>query len=130
MAKTIKRKPAKKVKGPDWAALKATVLATPIDVLKKAIQVDGWTIYEPSKFTDAGLDASVVAAFSRNIKSDTRDPKSTIFGSQGQVIKELQGVYGLELLEFIARCFDVHSDKSGRGFRQGHLTEQLYAIWK
>ncbi len=40
-------------------------------------------------------------------------------------VEAMLGVYGMDLLEFIAGVFDVTSWKLGRGSRQQHLTEQL-----
>lgn len=108
-----------------WEAVRKKLDQTPKDVLKKAIRVDGHTIYDPKKFLDAGLDPAVVTAFTKEIRSGS-EPKSQI-SVDGKVVPSVTGVYGLDLLEYIARCFDVTSHKMGRGSRAGDLIEQLEA---
>lgn len=119
MAKSTKVKTVKT----DWEALRAKVVATDKEVLKKAIMVDGHTIYDPSKFTDAGLDPAIVEAYTENMASG--QGKEAIFDNDGNPVKSMKGVYGLNLLEFIASSFDVTSWKMGRGSRAHHLIEQL-----
>lgn len=90
------------------------------DAVRNALDVDPWTIYEPSRFINAGLPESFVNKFVRVFKSDTRDPKSTIFNDDGEVIKQLKGVYALDILWGIAREMGADTSeaetKSGRGF--------------
>lgn len=112
----------------NWDKMRATVIGTDKEVLKKAICVDGHTIYEPEKFLDAGLDPAVVRVFTKKIRSGDQ-PKEKLY-TEGVEVQSLNGVYGLELLEFIARCFDVNSWKMGRGSRAAHLVEQLVEKWK
>lgn len=112
----------------NWTKLRETVLATDKGVLRKAIEVDGHTIYKPQKFIDAGMDKDFVAAFTKTMESGDH-PKEKIY-VQGKEVESLEGVYGLEVIEFIAGCFDVDSWKSGRGSRAGHLYEQLIEKWK
>lgn len=112
----------------NWEKVRATVKATDKEVLKKAIMVDGHTIYEPRKFLDAGLDASIVKAFTKIHESGSH-PKEQISTDAGPV-NALEGVYGLDVLEFIAGVFDVSSWKMGRGSKAGHLVEQLLEKWK
>jgi hypothetical protein len=111
----------------NWEKLREKVLATDKEVLKKAIQVDGHTIYKPEKFLDAGLDASIVKAFTKKMESGEH-PKEKIY-VEGREVESLEGVYGLSVIEFVASCFDVDSWKSGRGSRADHLHEQLLAKW-
>jgi hypothetical protein len=110
-----------------WEKLRAKVKATDKEVLKKAIMVDGHTIYKPEKFLDAGLDKDVVKAFTKVHESGSH-PKEQISTDAGPV-NALEGVYGLDVLEFIASVFDVSSWKMGRGSRVGHLVEQLLEKW-
>lgn len=112
----------------NWVKLRATVAATDKEVLKKAILVDGHTIYKPEKFLDAGLDATVVKAFTKIHESGSH-PKEQISTDAGPV-NALEGVYGLAVLEFIAGVFDVSSWKMGRGSRAAHLVEQLLEKWQ
>jgi hypothetical protein len=108
----------------DWNSLREIVKNTDKEILKKVIGgCDGHSIFKPKKFTDAGLDSKVVAAFTKKHHSGD-DHKSTIYTNAGEV-DALEGVYGLELLEFIAATFEVTSWKSGRGFRASQLSEEL-----
>jgi hypothetical protein len=112
----------------NWEKIRATVKATDKAVLRESIKVDGHTIYKPEKFLDAGLDASIVTAFTKKLRSGDH-PKEQIHVN-GEVVESLTGVYGLDVLEFIASVFDVSSWKMGRGSRADHLAEQLVEIWK
>lgn len=107
----------------DWEKLREKVKNTDKEVLKKAILVDGHTIYMPEKFTDVGLPAEVVEAFTENMKAG--EGKEAIFDNNGNPVKSMKGIHGLRVVEFIASCFDVSSWKMGRGSRASHLIEQL-----
>ena len=74
-------------------------------ILKAALRCDGHTIFKPEAFLDAGLPKPVVDHFTRKHGSDG-SPKGTIF-VQGQPVKELAGVYGLDLLRFLASALAV-----------------------
>jgi hypothetical protein len=112
----------------DYEKLRNEVKTMDKEVLKKVVtSVDGHTIYDPKKFTEAGLSKNLVSAFTRVHESGSH-PKEQIT-SQGKVVDSLGGVYGLQLLEFIAGCFDVSSWKMGRGSRADHLSEQLVEKW-
>lgn len=113
----------------NWEELREKVKKTDKEVLKKAIQVDGHTIYEAKKFTDAGLDPAIVAAFSETTKSG-KHPKEQLFDNAGMPVKSVTGVYGLPLLQFIAGCFEVTTWKMGRGSAAQHLIEQLEEKFK
>lgn len=111
----------------NWEALRDKVKATDKGILAKVVNsVDGHTIYDPKHFTEAGLDTEIVAAFTKTLRSGS-SPKETIFGKDGRAVASMKGVYGLDLLEFIARTFGVNSWKLGRGSRACHLAEQLIA---
>jgi hypothetical protein len=111
----------------NWENLREKVKATDKEVLKKAIMVDGHTIYDAKKFTDAGLDAEVVEAFVENMASG--QGKEAIFDNAGNPVHSMKGVYGLSVLHFIAGCFDVTTWKMGRGSQAQHLIEQLMEKW-
>lgn len=112
----------------NWEKIRATVKATDKAVLREAIKVDGHTIYDPAKFTDAGLDKSVVTAFTKKLQSGANYKEQ--IHVDGKVVESLTGVHGLDVLEFIASVFDVSSWKMGRGSRAEHLCEQLLEKWK
>jgi hypothetical protein len=86
---------------------------------------DGWTIWKPSKFTDMGFRKQDLPV--RTYKSDTRDPKSTIFGNDGKVLKKLEGVYGLTFLYCLAGALGVNAENGlmGRGFQAQYVTGKL-----
>jgi hypothetical protein len=111
----------------NWESLREKVQATDKEILKKAILVDGHTIYDAKKFTDAGLDAEVVEAFVENMASG--EGKEAIFDNAGKPVHSMKGVYGLRVVEFVASCFDVTTWKMGRGSRAQHLIEQLNEKW-
>lgn len=111
----------------NWEKIRATVMATDKAVLREAIKVDGHTIYKPEKFLDAGLDATVVTAFTKYHQSGEHPKEQIHVGNKA--VEALAGVYGLEVLEFIAGVFDVESWKMGRGSRAEHLCEQLMEKW-
>ena len=113
----------------DWERIREIVKNTDKAVLTKVINsVDGHGIYAPSLFTEAGLDVAVVNAFTKKLHSGNT-PKETIFDNDNNAVESMTGVYGLDLLEFIADQFGVSSWKMGRGSRAAHLTEQLTAIF-
>lgn len=113
----------KKVQKVDWDALRETVKNTDKAVLTKVCQsTDGHTIYASKHFTEAGLDQSVVDAFTKTLHSGKG--KEQIYKG-GEPVESLKGIHGLQLLEFIASTFGVDSWKMGRGSRAAHLTEQL-----
>jgi hypothetical protein len=64
---------------------------------------DGHSIYRADAipFADLGLDKAAAKRLVQTFKSDTRNPKSTIF-KDGRVVKETRGVYLLNLWHAIA----------------------------
>lgn len=95
-------------------------------VLKVAAICDGHTIFKPEAFTKAGAPPALVAQHTSRYESDTSNPKSTIFGSDGGVIEETIGVYGLPVLERI--CDDLGIDyemRMGRGFQAAVCREAI-----
>ena len=89
-------------------------------ILRAAARCDGHTIFKPEAFTDAGLPAEVTQLFTRTYKSDG-SPKGTIF-VKGQPVKTLAGVYGLDLLRFIASALGVeYRQAMGRGFEAQNI---------
>ena len=120
----MKKKTTKKATKFDWDALREIVKNTDKQLLGNVCRsIDGHTIYDPKKFTEVGLDKNLVVAFTKVLCSGTG--KEQIYDSSGEAIEGLVGVYGLELLEFIARTFGVESWKMGRGSRAAHLNELL-----
>ncbi len=89
-------------------------------LLKAAGLCDGHCILAPQALLDVGLPAAVVEHVTRTYKSDG-SPKGTIFVS-GQPVAELRGVYGLDLLRFLAEALDVkYRSAIGRGFEAQNI---------
>lgn len=93
---------------------------------------DAHTIFKPSAFTDLGLPEEFVMNYARTYKSDTSNPKYTIYDEEGQVIKDVQGVMSQSIADALVRVFGLHgaqqdaSDKFGRGSALRVLSQ---AIW-
>ena len=92
---------------------------------------DGHTIWKPSfvPFSDLGLDASDKKRLVQTYKSDTSDPKSTIF-RDGKIVKDCEGVYALSLISAIAGKLGVGDTGSflmGRGSRARALCAAILA---
>ena len=113
----------------NYEALKEKVKSTSKDVLRQVVNsVDGHTIYAPKKFTDLGLDPEIVEAYTR-VHESGNHPKEMI-SAGNTVLPSLQGVYSLNLLQFIAGAYGVDSNKLGRGSRATDLAEQLCKLWE
>lgn len=98
---------------------------SPDVILKAAALCDGHSILKPEAFTDAGLHNDVVEYLTATYKSDGT-PKGTIYVA-GKVVEELQGVYGLEVLKFIAGALGVeYEGKFGRGSQAEAIKQALH----
>jgi hypothetical protein len=83
-------------------------------VLAAASRCDGHTIFKPEAFLADGLPKEIVDHVTRSHGSDG-SPKGTIF-VEGQPVHELTGVYGLDLLKFLAGALAApYERKIGRG---------------
>ena len=102
------------------------VRALPAEVIVTAAgRCDGHSILKPEAFLDAGLPKPVVDHLTRNHSSDG-SPKGTIFVN-GQPVKQLIGVYGLDMLRFLANALDVeYRDAIGRGFEAQNIQAALH----
>ena len=105
----------------DYQKLVEEVRALPKEaILKAAFRCDGHTIFKPEAFVDAGLSQAVVDYVTRPYESDG-SPKGTIF-VDGHAVKNLTGVYGLDLLRFLARALGVeYCSALGRGFEARNI---------
>ena len=112
---------------PDYQKLVALIRQTdPQIILRVAGRCDGHTIFKPEAFTDLGLAPEIVEAFTHTHKSDG-SPKGSIFVG-GQAVQSLKGVYGLDLLEFLAQALDVkYRGCLGRGFQAAAIQQALQA---
>jgi hypothetical protein len=108
-------------------AAAARVRALPAEVILRAASLcDGHGILDPQAFLDAGLPAEVVAHLTRIHRSDG-SPKGTVF-VQGRVMAQVEGVYGLHLLQFMAAALDVtYRACFGRGSQACAIREALQA---
>jgi hypothetical protein len=107
----------------DWDKLREIVKNESKAVLNKALSdIEGHTVYHPSKFLKAGLNEEVVKAFTERTYSGTG--KEQLYVDE-QPVDFIDGVWGLRLLEFVASTFNITSWKMGRGSRADHLIEQL-----
>ena len=106
---------------------------SPEVILKVAARCDGHSIFKPEAFSEAGLPNEVVEYITHTYKSDG-SPKGTIF-VDGQPVKELKGVYGLDLLRLLASALNVTYRRAiGRGFEaqliQQALTQHFQSLAK
>jgi hypothetical protein len=104
-----------------WERSAAIVRTLPGEViLKAASHCSGHNILDPKVFSDAGIPAQVVTFLTRTYKSDG-SPKGSIF-VQGQAVKSLVGIYGLDALRFFASALDLkYKDAIGRGFEASNI---------
>ena len=99
---------------------------SPDAILKSADRCDGHCILDPQAFLSVGLPAEVVAHLTRRHKSDLSDPKATLI-VDGEAVKELSGVYGLELLQFLATALGVGFTRAlGRGREACNIQAALH----
>lgn len=97
---------------------------SPEVILRAASRCDGHSIFKPEAFIDAGLPNDVVSYITHTYKSDG-SPKGTIFVN-GAPVKDLQGVYGLDLLRLIANALGVqYRSAIGRGFEAQNIQQAL-----
>lgn len=99
-------------------------------ILKAAALCDGHTIFKPEAFTDLGLPVEIVNHLTANYTSSDGDPKYTIY-VKGIAVKQLKGVYGLDVLRFIASALNVeYEGKFGRGSQAHAIQQALYAHFR
>ena len=97
---------------------------SPEVILRAASLCDGHTVFKPEAFTDAGLPVEVVEHLTSEHHSDG-SPKGTIF-VDGQAVESLKGVYGLDVLRFLASALDLeYRDAIGRGFQAQNIHAAL-----
>lgn len=94
-------------------------------VLAAADRCDGHTIFKPRAFLDAGLPREIVDHLTCTHGSDG-SPKGTIY-VHGQAVERLSGIYGLELLRFLASALGVeYAPKLGRGSEAREIQAALH----
>ena len=92
------------------------------DVLE-FIDNDGHTIFDPSAFKEIAPKEFVDGCMETHVSIEGNH-KETIY-QQGVPVDEMDGIYGLEVVQWIASQLDQSSPCSGRGFRCRHLTESI-----
>lgn len=113
------------MKKPEYQKIIEQVRALPGElILKAAYRCDGHTIFKPDAFLDDGLPQAVVEYVTRRYESDG-SPKGTIY-VQGRSVEQLTGVYGLDLLRFLASALGVkYRSALGRGFEAQNIQVAL-----
>ena len=97
--------------------------------LVNAVDGDGHTIWAPEHFAEtACVPLELVSPYARGYESDTSNPKETITGPDGHVAEEVDGVYGLHMVESFASALGVRSDCMGRGFRCRGLSASIRKV--
>ena|SRR5579871_57610 len=97
-----------------------------VTVLAAAKRCDGHSIFKPQAFLEAGLPGEIVQHVTRKHGSDG-SPKGTIF-VDGQAVDALIGVYGLDLLRFLAAALKVeYRSALGRGSEARNIQSALQA---
>lgn len=114
------------MKKKDYALIIEQVKALPPEIILAAANIcDGHSIFDPKAFITAGLPETVVAHLTREYQSDG-SPKGTLF-VHGQAVKALTGVYGLEMLRFLASVLNVeYRGALGRGFEAQNILAALH----
>lgn len=100
---------------------KATLLA-----IAKVSGGDGHTLFDPDAYRKAGMPEALVKEFTRTYKSDKSDPKHMILGKDGKVVKSMDAVYGLDVVECIRRALEIPSGGfMGRGWMARYAFEKI-----
>ena len=101
------------------------VRTLPADVVLKAAGLcNGHDILDPQAFLDAGLPLDVIRRVTTTHKSDGTH-KGSIY-VDGKQVDQLSGVYGLDMLEFIAGALGLKYRRyMGRGFQASAIKEAL-----
>lgn len=94
---------------------------------------DGHSIFRPSFYEPHfSLDELKDAGLIQRYESDTSNPKSTIFDSEGNVMEYLYGVYNLSFLYWLARQLNVteYRECFGRGSQAQALVDAIQLVLK
>jgi hypothetical protein len=101
------------------------------ETVLKAIEIaDGHIIFPPEMFLDAGLPGKFVKRYTKTQRSNFSKYKEIIMVN-GEAVKSLEGVYGLELLKGLADALDVeYEDKLGRGSQADAIKKAIIEYYK
>lgn len=93
---------------------------------------DGHTIFAPSHYAPHfSEDELRKVNLIRTLQSDYSDPKSTIYDNDGNPVKELEGVYNLNFLYWLAGSLGVEHDAltyNGRGSQATALVRAIVSF--
>jgi hypothetical protein len=87
---------------------------------------DGWTIWHPVHFTEMGFALSDLPVHMH--RSDfNAGPKQMIADADGNVLKEVEGVYNLAFLRHLAAALGANTgvNRLGRGSEARALSENI-----
>ena len=94
-------------------------------ILKSASMCDGHSILKPEALLTVGLPIDVIHQLTQVHRSDGTH-KGTIFVN-GEPETELTGIYGLDLLRFVAGALGVeYRSALGRGFEAQNIRSALH----
>ena len=100
------------------------------DVLSLVSKIggDGWTIFNADSELFNNLTDRIRERATKTYKSDG-SPKGTIWGDDGNMIKEMSGIYALDLMYLLAREVGADTKKAdlmgGRGFASRALADAI-----
>lgn len=104
-----------------WTDIPASVVLAAADIC------DGHTIFKPEAFLEVGVPQELVDRCTSVYESDFSNPKYTISGPDGNPVKEMSGIYGLDALSSMIRDFDLPAaTKFGRGSQAQVWKEALH----
>lgn len=89
---------------------------------------DGHTIFNPDFYAPHfSVEQLRKAKLIHTHESDTSDHKSTIFGTDGNPIEKLEGIYNLYFLYWLcgALGIDSNNDYNGRGSQAQELAQRI-----
>lgn len=117
-----------------WLAKVEVINRLSVEQLRAAVKLingDGHTIFSPVAFVSkCGWKPEDIAPFVTIHRSDKTNIKGILTDRNGNVTEEIQGVYGLRMLEAIASILSVEYLQSlGRGTQAREITDSLLKHW-
>ena len=98
-------------------------------VLKAANLCDGHTILDPQAFSEVGVPEVIVKHLTQTHHSDGTHKGS--LSVEGKQVEQVEGVYGLRMLEFLASALNVEYGRCyGRGSQARAIQQALAAHFK
>lgn len=107
-------------------AVAAAKKMTKTQVKNVAQNLDGHTIFNAATLQNEGLPEAIVVLTCKTIKSSRTNAKEIVFNDRGEPLLQVRGIYGLDLLRFLARARGVkYEPKMGRGFEARSIQRAL-----